>query len=143
MIVEAEELEVLHQKFASRGLPILEMNTKEVEKPEGAISFENSVGMAPAIYLDKIAAFPGVPRELYDMFPKFLSYFTQEKLETGNLHQRYYYLRNSGVTSGESGKRLFSGKGIFMNFSKNYGILIRMQTNASQKIKWKNQRKDI
>ncbi|EHO22191.1 hypothetical protein HMPREF9466_00034 [Fusobacterium necrophorum subsp. funduliforme 1_1_36S] len=80
MIVEAEELEVLHQKFASRGLPILEMNTKEVEKPEGAISFENSVGMAPAIYLDKIAAFPGVPRELYDMFPKFLSYFTQEKI---------------------------------------------------------------
>lgn len=79
LIVDPEELKVLHQKFASRGLPILEMNTKEVEKPEGAISFENSVGMAPAIYIDKIAAFPGVPRELYDMFPKFLSYFIKEK----------------------------------------------------------------
>lgn len=39
LIVDPEELKVLHQKFASRGLPILEMNTKEVEKPEGAISF--------------------------------------------------------------------------------------------------------
>ena len=35
--------------------------------------------MAPAIYIDGIAAFPGVPRELYNMFPKFISWYSEEK----------------------------------------------------------------
>ncbi|HEY4533434.1 MAG TPA: CinA family nicotinamide mononucleotide deamidase-related protein [Fusobacterium sp.] len=137
MIVDPEELKILHQKFASRNLPILEMNTKEVEKPEGAVSFENSVGMAPAIYIDKIAAFPGVPRELYDMFPKFLSYFTQEK------NWKHEIFIKDIVTYGipesvleNRVKDCFQEEGIFYEFLvKNYGILIRMQTDALKKNK--------
>ncbi len=137
LIVDPEELKVLHQKFASRGLPILEMNTKEVEKPEGAISFENSVGMAPAIYIDKIAAFPGVPRELYDMFPKFLSYFIKEK----NWKHKIYIkdIITYGIPESVLENRVkdcFQEEGIFYEFLvKNYGILIRMQADAMKKNK--------
>ena len=137
LIVDPEELKVLHQKFASRGLPILEMNTKEVEKPEGAISFENSVGMAPAIYIDKIAAFPGVPRELYDMFPKFLSYFIKEK----NWKHKIYIkdIITYGIPESvleNHVKDCFQEEGIFYEFLvKNYGILIRMQADAMKKNK--------
>lgn len=137
LIVDPEELKVLHQKFASRELPILEMNTKEVEKPEGAISFENSVGMAPAIYIDKIAAFPGVPRELYDMFPKFLSYFIKEK----NWKHKIYIkdIITYGIPESvleNHVKDCFQEEGIFYEFLvKNYGILIRMQADAMKKNK--------
>lgn len=137
LIVDPEELKVLHQKFASRGLPILEMNIKEVEKPEGAISFENSVGMAPAIYIDKIAAFPGVPRELYDMFPKFLSYFIKEK----NWKHKIYIkdIITYGIPESVLENRVkdcFQEEGIFYEFLvKNYGILIRMQADAMKKNK--------
>ena len=137
LIVDPEELKVLHQKFASRGLPILEMNTKEVEKPEGAISFENSVGMAPAIYIDKIAAFPGVPRELYDMFPKFLSYFIKEK----NWKHKIYIkdIITYGIPESvleNHVKDCYQEEGIFYEFLvKNYGILIRMQADAMKKNK--------
>lgn len=95
------------------------------------------MGMAPAIYLDKIAAFPGVPRELYDMFPKFLSYFTQEK----NWKQEIYIkdIITYGIPESLLENRVkdcFQEKEIFYEFLvKNYGILIRMQTNASQKNK--------
>ena len=35
--------------------------------------------MAPAVYIDDIVAFPGVPKELYNMLPKFLDWYVKEK----------------------------------------------------------------
>lgn len=137
LIVDEKELEVLHQKFQQRNLPILKMNTKEVEKPEGAISFENGVGMAPAIYIDGIAAFPGVPRELYDMFPKFLSYYVEEKKWKHEIYIKdiiTYGLPESVLE--HTIKELFQEEGIFYEFLvKDYGILIRMQTDSTRKNK--------
>lgn len=137
LIVDEKELEVLHQKFQQRNLPILKMNTKEVEKPEGAISFENGVGMAPAIYIDGIAAFPGVPRELYDMFPKFLSYYVEEKKWKHEIYIKdiiTYGLPESVLE--HTIKELFQEEEIFYEFLvKDYGILIRMQTDSTRKNK--------
>ena len=73
-IIDDGELEELKEKFKKLNIQFLDKNHKEVEKPEGAISIKNDVGMAPAFYIDGIAAFPGVPRELYNMFPKFLKF---------------------------------------------------------------------
>lgn len=137
LIVEEEELRVLREKFLLRNLPSQKMSSKEVEKPEGAISFENNVGMAPGIYIDGIAAFPGVPRELYHLFPKFLSYYIEEK----NWHHEIYIKDIITYGLGESVleqtvKDLFDEEDIFYEFLvKNYGILIRMQTDSSRKNK--------
>lgn len=137
LIVEEEELKALMEKYHLRNLPHLETYKKEVEKPEGALSFENGAGMAPAIYIDGIAAFPGVPRELYDMFPKFLSYYTR-------LHkwQEEIFIKDI-ITYGipeavleAKVKNLFVEEGVFYEFLvKDYGTLIRLQAKSSQKNK--------
>lgn len=69
----------LKDKFEKAGLKFKNLNIKEVEKPEGSVTFKNDVGMAPAVYIDDIVAFPGVPKELYNMLPKFLTWYAKEK----------------------------------------------------------------
>ena len=53
LIVEADELAELKEKFKKANIDFIKINVKEVEKPQGAISFKNDVGMAPAIYIDE------------------------------------------------------------------------------------------
>ena len=79
LVVDEEELKELKDKFEKAGLKFKNLNIKEVEKPEGSVTFKNDVGMAPAVYIDDIVAFPGVPKELYNMLPKFLTWYAKEK----------------------------------------------------------------
>lgn len=145
LVVDEHELQVLREKFLLRNLPSQKMSSKEVEKPEGSITFENNVGMAPAVYIDGIAAFPGVPQELYHLFPKFISYYIQEK----NWKQEIYIKDIITYGLGESVleqtiKDLFQEEEIFYEFLvKDYGILIRMQTNSSRKNKVEKIREKI
>lgn len=136
LIVEDDELKVLQEKFKFHGVKFKKMNLKEVEKPKGAISFTNDVGMAPAIYIDGIAAFPGVPKELYNMLPKFLEWYAKEnKL---NIDQIYikdiltFGLAESLIDDAVS--EFFTEDNIHYEFLvKDYGILIRMQSTLSNK----------
>lgn len=138
LIVEDEELKVLQEKFKFHGIEFKKMNLKEVEKPQGAVSFSNDVGMAPAIYIDGIAAFPGVPRELYNMFPKFLDWYAKEN----NLDIDQIYIKDI-LTFGlaeslidDAVREFFIEEDIHYEFLvKDYAILIRMQSKISHKNK--------
>ena len=138
LIVEENELAELKQKFERARIGFTNINVKEVEKPQGAVSFKNDAGMAPAIYIDGIAAFPGVPKELYNMFPKFISWYSREK----HLADDSIYIKDL-ITFGmpeslldESIRDLFTEDGIYYEFLvKNYGILVRLQSRASNKNK--------
>lgn len=138
LIVDEDELEELKEKFVKGGYTFTNINTKEVEKPEGSVTFKNDVGMAPAVYIDGIVAFPGVPRELYNMLPKFLSWYVKEK----NLINDEIYIKDL-ITYGmaeslldEAVREFFTEDGIYYEFLvKNYGILIRLQSRMSQKNK--------
>lgn len=138
LIVEEDELNLLKSKFKERNIEFKKLNVKEVEKPNGAISFKNDAGMAPAIYIDRIVAFPGVPRELYDMFPKFLNYYIKEQ----NINIDKIYIKDLltfGIAESlldDAISDLFTEDGIHYEFLvKEYGILIRLQTTESQKNK--------
>lgn len=138
LIVEDEELRVLQEKFKNRRIEFKNINVKEVEKPQGAISFTNDVGMAPAIYIDGIAAFPGVPKELYNMFPKFLKYYIKEnKIEVDKIYIKdllVYGMAESLIDAEISD--LFTEENIYYEFLvKDYGILIRLQSTALNKNK--------
>ena len=85
LVVDEKEKKELLKKYKSYKNPN-KTNFKEVEKPEGAISFKNDVGMAPAVYVDGLVAFPGFPNELKNMFPKFLKYYVKEN----NLKSQIY-----------------------------------------------------
>ena len=56
LIIDEKEKAELLKKYKSYG-SLNKTNFKEVEKPEGAISFKNDVGMAPAVYVDGLVAF--------------------------------------------------------------------------------------
>ncbi|MGL5053985.1 MAG: CinA family nicotinamide mononucleotide deamidase-related protein [Cetobacterium sp.] len=145
LFIEESELLELKEKFKKLNIEFLEKNKKEVEKPEGAISISNDVGMAPAFFIDGIAAFPGVPKELYNMFPKFLQYYTDKYCEKIDP----IYIKDliiSGIPESileEKIKEFFIEPNIEYEFLvKDYGIVVRMQTslrfkNTVEKIKEK------
>lgn len=137
LIVEKDEVEELKEKFKKRNIQFLDKNYKEVEKPEGAISIKNDVGMAPAFYIDGIAAFPGVPSELYNMFPEFLKFYT-EKFCTDLDPIFIKDIIVCGIPESileERIKEYFIDPNIEYEFLvKDYGIIVRMQTSNRNKI---------
>ena len=138
LVVDDDELEELKEKFERAGLKFKTLNVKEVEKPEGAVTFKNDVGMAPAVYIDDIVAFPGVPKELYNMLPKFLDWYVKEK----KILDDEIYIKDL-ITYGiaesllyEAVREFFTEEGIYYEFLvKDYGILIRLQSKMSNKKK--------
>ena len=134
LVVDEKEKNELLKKYKAYKNPN-KTNFKEVEKPEGAISFKNDVGMAPAVYIDGLVAFPGFPNELKNMFPKFLKYYVKEN----NLKTQIYIKDIITYGIGESVlentvKDLFTEEGIFYEFLvKDYGTLIRLQTSSKNK----------
>ena len=134
LIIDEKEKAELLKKYKSYG-NLNKTNFKEIEKPEGAISFKNDVGMAPAVYVDGLVAFPGFPNELKNMFPKFLKYYVKEN----NLKTQIYIKDIITYGIGESTlentvKDLFTEEGIFYEFLvKDYGTLIRLQTSSKNK----------
>ena len=136
LVIDEDELAELKEKFAAKNIAFIESNKKEVEKPEGSVTFKNGAGMAPAVYIDGIVCFPGVPVELYDMFPKFLKWYAEEK----NLNIDEIYIKDL-ITYGiaeshldDKIKDLFTEKGIAYEFLvKDFGIMIRLQGKASNK----------
>lgn len=138
LVVDDDELEELKEKFERAGLKFKTLNVKEVEKPEGAVTFKNDVGMAPAVYIDDIVAFPGVPKELYNMLPKFLDWYVKEK----KILDDEIYIKDL-ITYGiaeslldEAVREFFIEEGIYYEFLvKDYGILIRLQSKMSNKNK--------
>lgn len=136
LVIDNEELEELKIKFKNVGLEVDTLNLREIEKPEGAITFKNDVGMAPAVFIDDIVAFPGVPKELYNMFPKFLKWYSIEK----NMSNDSIFIKDL-ITFGMAEsvidreiREFFTEEGIFYEFLvKDYGILIRLQSKNSKK----------
>ncbi|GLI56391.1 CinA-like protein [Propionigenium maris DSM 9537] len=130
LVVDPEEYRELERKFEERGIKLLPNNKKEVEKPVGAVSFKNDVGMAPAIYIDGIAAFPGVPRELYNMFPKFLEYYVKEEGIDDEMVIRdllVWGIPESHLD--DTLKDIFVEEDIHYEFLvKDYGIIVRLQS---------------
>ena len=134
LVVDEKEKKELLKKYKAYKNPN-KTNFKEVEKPEGAVSFKNDVGMAPAVYVDGLVAFPGFPNELKNMFPKFLKYYVKEN----NLKSQIYIKDIITYGIGESVlettvKDLFTEGDIFYEFLvKDYGTLIRLQTKIENK----------
>lgn len=134
LVVDEKEKKEFLKKYKAYKNPN-KTNFKEVEKPEGAVSFKNDVGMAPAVYIDGMVAFPGFPNELKNMFPKFLKYYVKEN----NLKSQIYIKDIITYGIGESVlettvKDLFTERDIFYEFLvKDYGTLIRLQTKIENK----------
>ena len=135
LVVDEIDYLDLKRKYDSYNLVLEDKNLREAEKPYGSKTIVNDVGMCKGIFVDKIVAFPGVPRELYDLFPKFLKLLaSQEKLE------KDIYIKDILVWGIPESiletkvNHLFKFKGVHYEFLvKDYGIIIRLQTFNTNK----------
>lgn len=136
LVVDRDDYMDLKKKYDSHKLVLEDKNLREAEKPYESQTIINDVGMCKGIYIDKIAAFPGVPRELYNLFPKFLKLLiSQGKLEK-NIYIKdilVWGIPESALETKVS--HLFELKGIHYEFLvKDYGIIIRLQTISTNKL---------
>jgi len=62
----------LRARFAARGAPFLPMQSRQAERPQGALWIANPLGSAPGFVLSRagrlVVALPGVPAEMRAMF---------------------------------------------------------------------------
>ncbi|MEI6857443.1 CinA family nicotinamide mononucleotide deamidase-related protein [Psychrilyobacter sp.] len=136
LVVDREDYIDLKKKYDSYKLILEDKNLREAEKPYGSQTIINDVGMCKGIYIDKIVAFPGVPRELYNLFPKFLKLLVSQ----GELKKSIYIkdILVWGIPESVLETQvihLFEVKGIHYEFLvKDYGIIIRLQTISTNKL---------
>jgi len=136
LIVDPEDVRILERKFDAIHIPMIPSNIKQIEKPQGAISFPNGEGMAPGVYIDGIAAFPGIPRELYDLLPKFLAWYSREKkLAADDIYIRDILTYGLGESIlDDKVKGLFTEPGIYYEFLvKAHGTIVRLQSYRHDK----------
>lgn len=136
LVVERKDYIDLKEKYDSYKLILEDKNMREAEKPYGSQTIINDVGMCKGIYINKIVAFPGVPRELFNLFPKFLKLLvSQGKLEK-NIYIKDILVWGIPESVLETKViHLFELKGIHYEFLvKDYGIIIRLQTISTNKL---------
>jgi len=135
LVVDKEDYIDLKKKYDYYKLVLEDKNLREAEKPYGSHTITNDVGMCKGIYIDKIAAFPGVPRELYNLFPKFLKLLiSQQKLEKNIYIKDIIVWGISESVLETKVNHLFTLKGIHYEYLvKDYGIIIRLQTINTNK----------
>lgn len=72
LVLNSKALEMLREKFASRGYELTKERLKMAYMPEGAEPIPNSVGTAPGALIvhggTTIVCMPGVPREMEEMW---------------------------------------------------------------------------
>jgi nicotinamide-nucleotide amidase len=82
LVLHDELWEEILSRFEKRGIPCPENNRKQALLPRNAKAIPNGVGSAPGILIEStnqqdeqllVAAFPGVPRELKQMFSEHLA----------------------------------------------------------------------
>lgn len=118
----------MEKKFAERGIPVLSKNLKEVSVIEGSRVFYNEPGIAPAFCIDKISAFPGVPVELKNMFPKYLDFIKKEfNLEKSLIVKDFIVWGIPESVLEEKIISLFNDGRVFLEFLvKDYGTIVRL-----------------
>ena len=88
LISDPESERTIKSYFIARGMPMSATNLKQAKKPDGAITVTNPIGTAPGIAWDVSAktgkttcllTFPGVPKELYAMWPQGAEFIRQKQ----------------------------------------------------------------
>lgn len=131
-----DEFEKLKAKFLSYKLEMPERNIRQVMFPEGSYIIENNKGSAQPFYVDDIVAFPGVPEELKDSFPRFCEKLSIDK----GLNSKIFIkdLLVWGIPESQLEEKILdiveNEKEVFVEFLvKKYGIIVRLLVDENKK----------
>lgn len=92
LVVDPESAETIRNRFIARGMPMSPSNLKQAQKPEGAETVKNPLGTAPGIAWQintqagkpiRLLTFPGVPKELYAMWPQGADWIRRWQAQAG------------------------------------------------------------
>lgn len=92
LVCDPESEEKIKSYFITRDMPMSKLNLKQAYKPVEAMTITNPVGTAPGILWDVsektgkstyLMTFPGVPKELYAMWPQGRAFLQQKQAEAG------------------------------------------------------------
>lgn len=135
LVVDKYHENQMKVKFGERNIPVLPKNIREVMVVEGSRVYQNDRGIAPAFFIDGIAAFPGVPVELKNMFPKFTKGLRQQFGLSRELYIRDLIV--FGIPESvleEKVKDIFEEIRYTIEFLvKDYGIIIRLLGTETDK----------
>lgn len=117
LIVDPESEETIRNMFIVRGMPMSPSNLKQAKKPQGADTVKNPTGTAPGIAWDVsdktgkqtlILTFPGVPKELYAMWPAGAEFIRSRQRAIGEAVQvlMVHYLHFFGIGESKLGEML-------------------------------------
>lgn len=132
-------LEIMEQRFASRGIEMPKSAKIQAEFPQGAEPIENRHGTAPGIFFQKdnllLFAIPGVPLEMEGMLEGFI---IPKLVESGRGKQPFFrVIRTSGM--GESSLSEIIGHWPFDDIRlaylpKYYGVDLRITLHSSSEL---------
>ncbi len=135
LVVDELHKSEMERKFSERGIKVLAKNLKEVSVIEGSKVFYNEPGIAPAFCIDKIVAFPGVPVELKNMFPKYIDFIKEKySLKKSLIVKDFIVWGIPESVLEEKVISLFTDEKVFLEFLvKDYGIVLRLVTQEENK----------
>ncbi len=104
-------LEVIRERFRSRGRRFPEINRVQAEVPRGARLVANERGTAPALVLDDpgrglCILLPGVPAEVHWLVDTWVVHFLQDRVGTDRQPVRNRELRTTGLPESEVAERI-------------------------------------
>jgi nicotinamide-nucleotide amidase len=101
--VDESILEMLHQKFTTRGFHMAKINEKQAEVILGAEILDNPLGTAPGMWIEEqgraIILLPGPPRELQSIFEEKV--LPKIRLLSGGVSLAYKSFHITGMTESE------------------------------------------
>jgi nicotinamide-nucleotide amidase len=108
MAIDEEILDVLRQRFASRGFRMNKINEKQAEVILGAEILDNSFGTAPGMWINEgghyIVLLPGPPRELQSIFESHVLPKLRDLSAGSSLAYRLFHI--TGITESELDARI-------------------------------------
>jgi nicotinamide-nucleotide amidase len=101
--IDKSILEVLRQRFVSRGFRMAKINERQAEVILGAEILDNRLGTAPGMWIEEkgryIVLLPGPPRELQTIFEEQV--LPKIRKLTGNIRLAYRSFHITGMTESE------------------------------------------
>jgi len=133
-------LEDIEAKFAARGMYPPRTSAREALIPEGANTLENTVGVAPGLYLKldgrrHLIALPGVPSELKDIFEKQLTPILKQL--PGTIKNRVETFYTTGIPESALSQKIFDALGNIGTeglafYPSNLGVEVRISVSADK-----------
>lgn len=141
LVLYKDEFTKLKERFILYNYVMPERNIRQVMFPAGSYIIENKKGTAAPFITGKIAAFPGVPEELKDSFPRYCLKIAEDYSLKSKIYIKDILVW--GLPESQLEKEILdiieNEKEVFVEFLvKDFGIIVRLLVDDYKKSRAEN-----